>query len=323
MENNVRAQSSHRPSERNQVTTAYGFKEGFIPVLGFRLFYRSYGEPRKGTILCVRGGAGGTHVFDLSLADLAQFGYRVVFYDQLGCGLSDRPKESTLYRIERAAQEANAVREALRLGRVHLWGGSMGGALVIETAVQFQRHLKSITSSGGWHSSPFWMQSNRAIVRKLPAEMGRVIERCEDAGDFRDPRYMAAVRELVRRRLSVMSMLEVQPWEVALEFESVDPFVHEAYFGFPLYPAAVNIGAMPLVLRGSLKNWDRTQQLREIRIPTLVTVGRYDTVPVRVSRRMARGISGSRLVIFEKSGHMPWWEERARYMAVMRDFLDG
>ncbi|MGA9838886.1 MAG: proline iminopeptidase-family hydrolase [Thermoplasmata archaeon] len=312
-----------RASPRGGTTVAYGFEEGFIDVMGFKLFYRSYGEPRKGTVLCVRGGAGGTHVFDLALADLAQFGYRVVFYDQLGCGLSDRPKDARLYRIERAAQEANAVREALGLQEVHLWGGSMGGALVIETAVQFQRYLRSITSSGGWHSSRFWMQTNRGIVRKLPPEMAQVIEACEDAGDFRDPRYLEAVRELVRRRLSVMSMLEVQPWEVALEFESVDPFVHEAYFGFPLYPAAVNIGAMPLVLRGSLKDWDRTEELARIRIPALITVGRHDTVPVPVSRRMAKGISGSRLVIFEKSGHMPWWEERSRYMALMKEFLGG
>ncbi|MGA7922797.1 MAG: proline iminopeptidase-family hydrolase [Thermoplasmata archaeon] len=310
-------------SPQDRETAAYGFQEGFIDVMGFRLFYRSYGEPRKGTVLCVRGGAGGTHVFDLSLADLAQFGYRVVFYDQLGCGLSDRPKETQLYRIERAAQEANALREALDLGKVHLWGGSMGGALVIETAVQFQQYLKSITSSGGWHSSPFWMHTNRGIVRKLPAGLAQVIETCEDAGDFRDPRYLEAVRELVRRRLSVMSLLEVQPWEVALEFESVDPFVHEAYFGFPLYPAAVNIGAMPLVLRGSLKDWDRTEELARIRIPALITVGRHDTVPVPVSRKMAKGIPGSRLVIFENSGHMPWWEERAKYMALMKEFLGG
>lgn len=319
----MNSRKSMEPSARGGMTAAYGFQEGFVDVLGFQLFYRSYGRPRKGTLLCVRGGAGGTHVFDLSLADLAQFGYRVVFYDQLGCGRSDRPKQTRLYRIERAAQEANAIREALGLGRVHLWGGSMGGALVVETAVQFQQHLKSITSSGGWHSSPFWMRTNRGIIRKLPSAMARVIEACEDQGDFRDPRYLPAVRELVRRRWSVMSMLEVQPWEVALEFESVDPFVHEAYFGFPLYPAAVNIGAMPLVLRGSLKDWDRTEELASIRIPTLITVGRYDTVPVPVSRRMSQGIPNSRLVIFERSGHMPWWEERARYMALMKDFLAG
>jgi proline-specific peptidase len=167
------------------------------------------------------------------------------------------------------------------------------------------------------------MKVNRKIVRKLPPALARVIETCEERGDFRDPRYLPAIRELVRRRLVVMSTLEVQPWEVAREFESVDPYVHEAYFGFPLYPAAVNIGAVPLVMRGSLKDWDRTEQLPEIRTPTLITVGRFDTVPVPVSRRMARDIPGAKLVVFERSGHMPWWEERDRYMAVMKEFLSS
>jgi len=260
-------------------------------------------------------------MFLLSIADMAQFGYRVVFYDQLGCGRSDRPHDLRLYRIERAAQEANALREALDLGKVHLFGGSMGGALVVETAVEFQRHLKSITAASGWHSSRLWMRENLKVVRRLPRRLAQVIEDCEAAGDYSDPRYMSAVRELVRSRYSVMSMLKVQPYEVAQEFESVDPFTHAAYFGFPLNPPAVNIGAMPLVITGSLEDWDRTKELGTIRIPALITVGRFDTVPVPVSRAMHRGIPGSKMVVFENSGHMAWWEERDRYMSILRDFL--
>jgi proline iminopeptidase len=325
LEMNARSAKEARKAARGpprESVADYGFQEGFIRVMGHRLFYRSYGEARRGTLLCVRGGAGGTHIFLLSLADLSQFGYRVVFYDQLGCGQSDRPRDLNLYRIERAAREANEVREALDLGKVHLFGGSMGGALVLETAIQFQRHLKSIIAASGWHSTSFWMRVNRKFVRRLPSSQAQVIEACEDSGDFRDPRYLAAVEELVRRRLSVMSTLIVQPWEVAREFTSVDPYVHEAYFGFPLYPPAVNLGAMPLVVRGSLRDWDRTKQLGTIRIPALITVGRHDTVPVAVSRRIHHGIPGSKLVIFEKSGHMAWWEERDRYMSVVRDFLE-
>ncbi len=57
--------------------------EGFVNVLGFNLFYRSFGTPEKGTILCLHGGPGSTHDYMLPMADLSKIGYRVVFYDQL------------------------------------------------------------------------------------------------------------------------------------------------------------------------------------------------------------------------------------------------
>jgi len=128
--------------------------EGYVNVLGFRLFYRTYGKPTKGTVLCVHGGPGATHDYLLSLEDLAQFGYRVVMIDQLGCGKSDRPRGTSLYTIPHNVEEVEAVRAALRLGKVHLMGSSYGGALAIATALKYQRRLKSLVITGGLASVP-------------------------------------------------------------------------------------------------------------------------------------------------------------------------
>jgi proline iminopeptidase len=76
-------------------------------------------------------------------------------------------------------------------------------------------------------------------------------------------------------------------------------------------------------LGGSMRDWDVSSRLGEIRLPTLVTVGRFDTIDPRLSRRIHRGIRRSKLVIFEKSGHGPMFSERDLYMETMRDFLDG
>ena len=83
--------------------------EGHVKVLGFRMFYRSYGEPTKGTVLCLHGGPGATHDYLLSLEDLAQFGYRVVMMDQLGCGKSERPRGTSLYTIAHNVEEVEGV----------------------------------------------------------------------------------------------------------------------------------------------------------------------------------------------------------------------
>ena len=104
-----------------------GFHDGFVRVLGYRIYYKLIGRPSKGTILCLHGGPGGSHWSGINMADLALSGYRVVWYDQLGCGKSEKPRSYRNYTIERGADEAEAVRRRLRLGRVHLWGHRMAG----------------------------------------------------------------------------------------------------------------------------------------------------------------------------------------------------
>src|SRR5262245_46401929 len=51
---------------------------------------------------------------------LVDDGYRVIIYDQLGCGSSDRPKDLALWTIARYVEEVETVRQSLGLGRVHL-----------------------------------------------------------------------------------------------------------------------------------------------------------------------------------------------------------
>jgi proline-specific peptidase len=128
---------------------ALGFRDGFVRVLGYRIYYKSMGRSSKGTILCLHGGPGVDHWTMINMADLGSSGYRVVWYDQLGCGQSEKPRSYGDYTIERAADEADAVRRHLRLGRVHLWGYSYGGYLALQTILNHPRGFRSLVVSSG------------------------------------------------------------------------------------------------------------------------------------------------------------------------------
>lgn len=137
-----------KPSEKNGKNDsqhALRFRDGFVRALGYRIYYKSIGEPSKGTVLCLHGGPGVDHWTEINMADLAPLGYRVVWYDQLGCGRSEKPKCYREYTIERSGDEADAVRRRLHLDRVHLWGHSYGGALALQTILRRPRGFLSIT----------------------------------------------------------------------------------------------------------------------------------------------------------------------------------
>ena len=76
-------------------------------------------------ILVVHGGPGvpSNYVRDAHLCYAAQ-GYRVVSWDQLGCGESDRPDDDALWTVERYVDEMETVRGTLGLGRVAVVGNS-------------------------------------------------------------------------------------------------------------------------------------------------------------------------------------------------------
>jgi proline-specific peptidase len=73
---------------------------------------------------------------------------------------------------------------------------------------------------------------------------------------------------------------------------------------------------------GTLKDWDITDRLGEIWMPTLVIGGRYDEATPAVTETVHRGIPGSEWVIFENSGHFPHLEETERYLKVLDRFLN-
>lgn len=81
-------------------------------------------------------------------------------------------------------------------------------------------------------------------------------------------------------------------------------------------------GSSEWFVTGTLKDWDITHRLREIRVPTLVIGGRFDHATPPITETVHRGIPGAQRVIFENSGHFPHLEETDRYLKVLSHFLD-
>ena len=121
-------------------------EEGYLHVPGGRVWYRSVGEPHddRAPLLCLHGGPGFTHYYLEPLEALADR-RQVVFYDQLGCGRSERPDDLSLWTVDRFVEELATVRAALELDLLHLFGSSWGGMLAMQYVLDHQP---------GWRASP-------------------------------------------------------------------------------------------------------------------------------------------------------------------------
>lgn len=244
----------------------------------------------------------------IDMADLASLGYRVVWYDQLGCGKSEKPKSYREYTIERSADEAEGVRRRLRLGRVHLWGYSYGGSLALQTMLSHPKGFLSLVVSSGYASTAEWVAEIRRLTHRLPTKMRMAIEAGEAKGRFDDPRYKRAVAEFMRRHFSD---LRVTPYNLTIG--TLNTKIHRTMMSDPEAFTAT----------GNLAGWNVVPKLKQIRAPTLVTVGARDLVTRACAKTIHRGIRGSRLVIFRNSGHDALYKERDLYMETVRDFLDN
>jgi proline-specific peptidase len=280
---------------------------GFIPVDGHRVWYRRVGGGPGLPLLLLHGGPGAGHDYLEPLQGLAS-GREVIFYDQLGCGRSDRPDDPSLWRIERSVREVDTVRRALGLERIHLLGQSWGGWLGIEYMLSHPKGIAGLVLASTSASIPQFVAEAAKLKAKLPPAMVAVMARCEAAGQWNDPDYLEAVMEFYRRHLC-----RVQPWPDCMQRTVRNLDGNQVY--------EVMNGPNEFIVIGNLKDWNRIDRLGEIRVPTLITVGGHDELTPACAETMRAGIPGSRVVQFEHSSHTAHIEETERYLAVVGAFL--
>ncbi len=288
-------------------------QEGYVPFHGHRTWYQIVGEkeePGKLPLLVLHGGPGATHDYLEPIEAMADTGRRVIFYDQLGAGNSDHPHNPPMWTVELFVEEVGAVRSALGLDRVHILGQSWGGMLGMEYALTQPKGLVSLIVADSPASMRLWVSEANKLRAELPHDVQQALLKHEAAGTTDSPEYQDAMMVFYRRHVC-----RADPWP---------DFVNRAFEKMAEYPEVYNTmnGPSEFYVIGTLKDWDITHRLGEIRVPTLVIGGRYDEATPIITEAVQRGIPNSERVIFENSSHMPHVEESERYMQVLGSFLE-
>ncbi len=269
-------------------------------VNGIRLQVESQGSGPS--ILTLHGAPGiGNRVDDVELwKAIAQDGYRVVSYDQRGSGASDL---SPPFSHEQLTADAEALRSRLGLGKIVLFGHSYGGFLAQEYALRYSGNLAGLILGDTAASNSFQDRSmKRALASGLPGITPEGLKRLFGGDVHSDEEF----RDMYKAILPLYT-------------ESPPPrdVIEKIIAGIPFHYLTHN-----WAFSRNQPVFDLRPRLSSIRVPTLVLVGRLDWItPVEAAEEIARGIPGSKLVIFEHSGHSPQAEEKEKWLAAVRSFL--
>ncbi len=144
---------------------------------------------------------------------------------------------------------------------------------------------------------------------ELPVEVQETLTECEKVNDTTSADYQKAVGEFNKRHVL---RLDEWPEEAAVTgkyLQARKPYV------------AIQ-GPNEFTVTGTMKDFEITDQLPVIKIPTLVTCGRFDEAGPAVAGPIHEKIKGSELVVFDKSSHMLMWEEQGdEYLNTVESFI--
>jgi proline iminopeptidase len=280
----------------------------------FRVWTKRVGDNPDVKVLLLHGGPGATHEY-LEVFDryLPSAGIEYIYYDQLGAGRSDQPDEPDLWELDRFVDEVEQVRLALGLDRSNLvlFGQSWGGILAIEYALHHQEQLKGLVISNMMSSCPAYNDyAHQVLMPAMDQAVLAEIKGYEARGEIGDPRY----NELLLDHHYVHHVLRAPAGEWP------DP-VNRAFAGINQQIYVSMQGPSELGLSGKLSDWDRTEDLARIDVPTLVIGARHDTMDPAFMAEMARRLPQGRYLECPDGSHLAMWDDAEVYFRGLIAFL--
>jgi len=268
---------------------------------GVSIYYEVSGSGSGTPLVVANGGPGFDHTYlHLSPAwDLLAKNRRVVFYDQRGTGRSTPVAAGKTFTLKDQLDDLEALRAHLGAERIDLLGHSWGGFLVMAYAARYSQHISHLLIMDS--AAPAFKDTIFLFDDVFPEaiERQKAVTFADDLGD--QAAGDASLREY-------LSMLFYSP-------EKRDAFVSN------LPPSVYKKDVNQAVVR-DVNRFDLNPEIRKFHFPALVITGRYDmNVAPLVAYKIHQAIPNSRFTVFERSGHLPFYEEPDAFVREVEQFL--
>ncbi len=273
---------------------------------GATLYVEVLGSASGAPLLVVNGGPGFDHTYEHATVPGAVSAWetlakkrRVVFYDQRGNGRSGALAQGQSCTLADQIDDLDAVRAHLGTETIDLLGHSWGGFLVMAYAARHPEHIRHLVIVDS--AAPKWADTLFLFKDIFPEGVER-----SDGYSFAD--------ELGDKSATEAGLREYFQW-LFYSPEKRDAFVAQVHPG--VFAKSVNQS-----IDQDVRRFDLNPELGKFKFPTLVVTGRYDiNVAPSVAYKIHKAIPGSKFVVFERSGHLPFYEEPEAFVRALEEFL--
>lgn len=282
------------------------------PLGNFHVWTKRFGSNPRVKVLLLHGGPSATHEYmECFETFFLREGFEFYEYDQLGSYYSDQPKDSSLWTIDRFVDEVDQVRRAIGAdsSNFYLLGNSWGGLLAMEYALKHQQHLKGLVVANMMASAPaYGKYASEVLAKQMDPDVLAEIRNIEAKGDFGNPRYM----DLLMPHFYAQHICRLTEWPDAVDraFKHLNADVYTLMQG----PSEFGI-------QGRLAQWDITQRLKEIVVPTLMIGARYDTMDPAAMEAQSKMVQKGRYLFCPNGSHMAMWDDQKVFMTGVLQFL--
>jgi proline iminopeptidase len=298
--------------------SVFPVQEGFVDSHGALIYYVSMG--RGAPLIIAHGGPGASHDYFLPYLLPLMRTSRLIFIDERGSGRSSKFEDPKQYTLANMADDIEAVRQALGLGKISLFGHSVGGALAQVYALKYQNNLSHLILGSTFASTK---ELNEALA-KMKAAMNpndrKRLDELEAAGLFgkgevwERGRYPDEYAKLAWGKGYFPYIYRNRP------DPNYDPTGSNTGTAWDVYREMWGSHG-EFVIDGNLVEVEYVDKLSQIKVPTLIIVGDHDEADPKMSREMQQKIVGSKLVILPNSGHMTFVDQPDQFIEAVRSFV--
>ncbi len=281
----------------------------------FNIWTKRIGNNPKVKILLLAGGPGCTHeYFECFESFLPTEDIEMIYYDQLGCGRSENPKDTSLWDLARYVEEVEQVRISLGLNKdnFYLLGHSWGGILAMEYATKYQKNLKGLIISNMMASCPeYGKYAQNVLAKQFDPKVLDTIRSLEKANDFKNPKYMELLMPHFYAKHICRIPIEKWPNPMTRSFDQINNSLYVTMQG----PSEFGIS-------GKLTNWDKSQFLKDIQVPTLVIGASHDTMDPKYMEWMSKEFPKGEYLLCPDGSHMCMYDDQQTYFKGLISFLN-
>lgn len=278
--------------------------EKIVDINGAKIFCKTLGDGEP--LVIVHGGPGLAHDYLFDPFKQLSDNYKLIFYDQRGCGKSQEFNEGESSTMETMVEDLEGVRKEFKLEKMNLVGQSWGAVIAFNYIFKYPDRVKYlILLEPAPGSSEYIQNVQQTIMSRLSKEEIERLVKISQSPDLRtSPELFKEFMNIRMKNYFYNSTYASKKNFNYFDTERIKKFfASSALFG-------------PYLMSYSLYD-----KMRNISCPTLIIHGDYDVIPTEAIERMGKEIKNAEVHIVKECGHFVHIEKPEFYFNTIRSFI--